>query len=96
MDSEAPKEEVASGLPPIYFCNISVTYKKGKKRLTTHNDSLDIVSRYNTISGIHADALTMNRIKEHVYGSTYKGQKHVLVRKVNSYKIVGHVNSNAV
>lgn len=87
---------MASGLPPIYFCNISVTYKKGKKKLTTHNETMDVVTRYNTISGIQSDTLTMNRIIEHVYGNTYKGQKHVLVRKVNSYKIIGHVNSNAV
>jgi hypothetical protein len=96
MDSKALKEEVESGLPPIYFCNIDVAYKKGKKRLVTHNGQMDIVSRYNTIQGIHADHLTMQLIKTGIYGGNYKGQKHVMVKKVNSSKIIGHVNSNAI
>lgn len=96
MDSKTPEEEVESGLPPIYFCNIDVSYKKGKKKMTTHNMNIDVVSRFNTINGMHADKLTMDSIRDQVYGSTYKGQKHVMVRKIKSYKIVGHVNSNAL
>jgi len=87
---------VESGLPPIYFCNIDVSYKKGKKKMTTHNMNIDVVSRFNTINGMHADKFTMDSIKDQVYGSTYKGQKHVMVRSIKSYKIVGHVNSNAL
>jgi len=97
MDSQTLKEEVEGGLlPPIYYCNITVAYKKGKKRLSTHERNIDIVSRYNTPTNIHKDELTMNRIEDFLYGSAYKGQKHIMVRSVNSYKVVGYVNSNAI
>lgn len=96
MDSKALEEKVESGPPPIYFCNIDVSYKKGNKRLTTHNDKMDIVSKYNTVQGIQSDHLTMQMIRSGIYGSNYKGQKHVMVKKVNSSKIIGHVNSNAI
>lgn len=84
------------GLPPIYFCNISVAYKKGKKKLSTHNRNMDIVSRYKTPAGMHKDKTTMHRIHDALYGSAYKGEKHVMVRSVNSYKVVGYVSSTAL
>lgn len=83
-------------LPPIYFCNITVVYKKGKKKLSSHTRKIDIVSRYNKPRDIHSDKLTMNRIEDALYGSAYKGQKHILVRSVNSYKVVGFVSSTAL
>lgn len=70
--------------------------QEGKKRLSTHERNIDIVSRYNTPTNIHKDELTMNRIEDFLYGSAYKGQKHIMVRSVNSYKVVGYVNSNAI
>ena len=96
MDSEEVQEEVAGGLPPIYFCNVSVTYKKGKKKLSTHNKKVDLVSRYNTPASMQRDKITMDRIADDVYGVAYKGQKHMMVKRVNSYKVIGYVNSNAI
>lgn len=85
-----------NGLPPIYYCNVTVAYKKGKKRLSTHERNIDIVSRYNTPTSILKDELTMNRIEDQLYSSAYKGQKHIIIRSVNSCKTVGFVNSNAI
>lgn len=84
------------GLPPIYFCNISVAYKKGKKKLSSHSRNIDIVSRYKTPREMQKDSITMNRIGDALYGPAYKGQKHILVRSVNSYKVVGFVSSTAL
>lgn len=84
------------GLPPIYFCNISVAYKKGKKKLSTHSRNLDVVSRHKTPAGMHKDKTTMHRIHDALYGVAYKGEKHVMVRSVNSYKVVGYVSSTAL
>ena len=96
MDSEEVQEEVAGGLPPIYFCNVSVTYKKGKKKLSTHNKKVDLVSRYNTPASMQKDKITMDRIADDVYGAAYKGQKHMMIRSVNSYRVIGYVNSSAI
>lgn len=96
MDSKALEEEVEDRLPPIYFCNISVVYKKGKKKLSSHNRNIDIVSRYNTPRDIQKDKITMRRIEDALYGLAYKGQKHILVRSVNSYKVVGFVSSTTL
>lgn len=96
MDSKESQAEVEDGLPPVYFCNISVAYKKGKKKLSTHNKNLDVVSRFKTPAGMHKDKTTMHRIHDALYGSAYKGEKHALVRSVNSYKVVGYVSSTAL
>lgn len=77
------------GRPYIYLVNIDVSYKKGKKKLTTHNSNLDVVSLYNTTTDIQKDSITMSRIQRNLYASTYNGEQIVMVRKVNWFKPVG-------
>lgn len=81
-------------LPNIYYMNAHVAYKKSKRM---YNIQTWIVSRYNTPAEIMAnDSKTMDRLKSDVYGKTYKGTRHVIIRDILSTKTVGKVNRNAL
>lgn len=80
--------------PPIYSLTLDIAFKKGKRVIYSEAWA---VSRYNTPSDIMAhDKKTMDRLKRERYGKTYKGERRVIVKKVRSEKVVGHVNSNAL
>jgi hypothetical protein len=36
------------------------------------------------------DSKTMDSLMERIYGSTYKGEKKIVIVKINSKKIVGY------
>ena len=81
-------------LPNIYHMTAEVAFKKGK---LIHHRSEWVVSRYTTPADIMAhDSKTMGRLDRELYGKTYKGQRHVIVRSVSDVKPVGKVNRNAV
>ena len=80
--------------PPIYSLTLDIAVKKGKR---IQNLEAWAISRYNTPHEIMSSCkTTMDRLRAHHYGKTYKGEKRILVKKVRSEKIVGYVNSNAI
>lgn len=81
---------------PIYLCDVDVSYKKGKKRLSSHNKTLTIVTTCDDKRSMTKDKLSMSRIENGIYPPTYKGERLVLVRSVKNCKIVGYVNSSAL
>ena len=79
--------------PPIYSLTLDIAVKKGKR---IFNLEAWAVCRYDTPQDIMAYSKhTMDRLKSHHYGKTYKGDKRIIIKKVRSKKIVGYVNSNA-
>ena len=80
-------------LKPIYYLNAQVAYKKNKRM---YNIQTWIVSRYDKPADIMSkDKKTMDRLKLDIYGKTYKGTKHIIVRDILSRKVVGRVNSSS-
>ena len=74
--------------------NADVAYKKGK---LIHHRSVWVVSRYTTPAEIMAkDIKTMSRLESELYGKTYKGVRHVIIRAVDGVNSVGKVNRIAV
>lgn len=81
-------------LPDIYSLTLDVAYKKGKR---IFNREAWAVSRYDTPHDIMSkDSKTMDRLKLELYGKTYKGQKHIIIKSVRSKKVVGKVNRTAL
>ena len=85
-----------SRFPPIYLCKIDVEYKKGKKTMSTHKITCDVVTTETDKSKILSDQRRKKQIERLVYPPTYKGNKILLVRKIYDCKIVGYVSSSAL
>lgn len=89
MDSTANKKEVGRN---IYYMTADVFYKKKKNR---HRYDAWIVTRYETPGEIMAhDKKTMSRLNSEIYGATYKGERHILIRNIKTKKVVGTANPN--
>jgi|SaaInl25SG_5_DNA_1037380.scaffolds.fasta_scaffold00486_9 hypothetical protein len=74
----------------IYYMEAEVRYKKGK---TTHRHDAWIVTVYDTPSEIMAyDKVAMGRISEEIYGKTFKGDRHILIKRILTKKVVGKEN----
>jgi hypothetical protein len=65
-----------------------VAYKKGKDIKTT---TKWIVSKYDKPSEIMSKSKhTMRRLRSEIYGKSYKGEKHIMIRSITSKKVVGN------
>ena len=75
----------------IYYMTADVMYKKKKNN---HNYDAWIVTTYETPGEIMAhDKNTMNRLDKEIYGGSCKGDKHILIRRIRTKKVVGKTNS---
>lgn len=76
----------------IYYMTADVMYKKKKN---THRYEAWIVTTYETPGEIMAhDKKTMSRLDKEIYGGSYKGDKHILIRNIRTKKVVGKTNRN--
>jgi len=87
MDSNENKKKVGGN---IYYMTADVFYKK--KKSTCRHDAW-IVTTYETPGEIMAhDKQTMSRLSNEIYGATYKGDKHIIIRNIRTKKVVGKTN----
>lgn len=66
----------------------TISYSKGKQKLKKEEW---VVTKYETAREIMVnDAKTMDSLRDRIYGSNYKGDKTIVIVKINSSKIVGY------
>ena len=66
----------------------TISYSKGKQKLKKEEW---IVTKFETAREIMVnDHKTMDSLRDRVYGSNYKGDKTIVIVKINSSKIVGY------
>ena len=80
-------------LPHIYFYTVDVSFKKGK---TMYNRTVKLVTRCRTPGEVMRDPISMERIRKVVYAKKYKGQKHVMVRRMYNEVQLGKVTKKAL
>ena len=73
---------------PIFYLQATISYTKGKQKIKANEW---IVSKYDTASDIMInDSKTTQSLEDRIYGKTYKGDKKIVIVKINSKKIVGY------
>jgi hypothetical protein len=73
---------------PIFYLLATISYTKGKQKLKKEEW---IVTKYETAREIMVnDAKTMDSLRDRVYGSNYKGDKTIVIVKINSSKVIGY------
>ena len=66
----------------------TISYSKGKQKLKKEEW---VVTKYETAREIMVnDSKTMDSLRDRIYGSNYKGDKTIVIVKINSSKIVGY------
>lgn len=70
----------------IYLATVRVAFKKAKR---TFERVVQVVTVFDTPHDIMKyGKRTMKNLEDHLYGKTYKSQKHVIVRQVLSKKFI--------
>ena len=65
-----------------------ISYTKGKQKIKREEW---IVSKYDTAREIMTnDSKTYKSLEDRVYGKVYKGEKKIVIVKINSKRIVGY------
>ena len=73
---------------PIFYMMATISYSKGKQKLKKEEW---IVTKFETAREIMVnDHKTMDSLRDRVYGANYKGDKTVVIVKINSSKVVGY------
>lgn len=73
---------------PIFYLQATISYTKGKQKIKANEW---IVSKYDTASDIMInDPKTTQSLEDRIYGKAYKGDKKIVIVKINSKKIVGY------
>lgn len=73
---------------PIFYLQATISYTKGKQKLKKEEW---IVTKHETAREIMInDSKTMDSLRDRIYGSNYKGEKNIVIVKINSSKIVGY------
>jgi hypothetical protein len=73
---------------PIFYLQVTISYTKGKQKIKREEW---IVSKYDTAREIMInDSKTNKSLEDRVYGKVYKGEKKIVIVKINSKKIVGY------
>jgi hypothetical protein len=73
---------------PIFYLQATISYTKGKQKIKREEW---IVSKYDTAREIMVnDSKTTKSLEDRVYGKVYKGEKKIVIVKINSKKIVGY------
>ena len=73
---------------PIFYLQATISYTKGKQKIKRDEW---IVSKYDTAREIMVnDSKTTKSLEDRVYGKVYKGEKKIVIVKINSKKIVGY------
>lgn len=70
---------------PIYLMRLLVSYKKGKSTL---RKEIEIVSKGETVAELNKRPMTVNRVKDEVYGKAK--QSDVLILKILERKIISY------
>jgi hypothetical protein len=73
---------------PIFYLQATISYTKGKQKIKREEW---IVSKYDTAREIMVnDSKTTKSLEDRVYGKVYKGEKKIVIVKINSKKIIGY------
>jgi hypothetical protein len=73
---------------PIFYLQATISYTKGKQKIKREEW---IVSKYDTAREIMInDSKTNKSLEDRVYGNVYKGEKKIVIVKINSKKIIGY------
>jgi hypothetical protein len=73
---------------PIFYLQATISYTKGKQKIKRDEW---IVSKYDTAREIMInDSKTNKSLEDRVYGKVYKGEKKIVIVKINSKKIIGY------
>jgi len=73
---------------PIFYLQVLISYTKGKQKFKKEEW---VVTKYETAREIMVnDVKTMDSLRDRIYGSNYKGEKTIVIVKINSSKIVGY------
>ncbi len=73
---------------PIFYLQATISFIKGKQKIKREEW---IVSKYDTAREIMInDSKTNKSLEDRVYGKAYKGEKKIVIVKINSKKIVGY------
>jgi hypothetical protein len=73
---------------PIFYLQATISYTKGKQKIKREEW---IVSKYDTAREIMInDSKTTKSLEDRVYGKVYRGEKKIVIVKINSKKIVGY------
>ncbi len=73
---------------PIFYLQALISYTKGKQKIKREEW---IVSKYDTAREIMInDSKTTKSLEDRVYGKAYKGEKKIVIVKINSKKIIGY------
>lgn len=70
---------------PIYLMKLLVSYKKGKSTL---RKEIEIVSKGETVAELNKRPMTVERVKDEVYGKAK--QSDVLILKILERKIISY------
>ena len=70
---------------PIYLMKLLVSYKKGKSTL---RKEIEIVSKGETVAELNKRPVTVDRVKDEVYGKAK--QSDVLILKILERKIISY------
>ncbi len=70
---------------PIYLMKLIVSYKKGKSILRRE---IEIVSKGETVAELNKRPMTVERVKDEVYGKSKRND--VLILKITERKIIGY------
>lgn len=74
---------------PIYFCNVVISYYKGKSKTPLRLRSW-VLGAKTTVGTINSNESMMNQLTHRVYDSKYKGIKKCMVIEVISVKFLGN------
>ncbi len=70
---------------PIYLMKLIVSYKKDKSILRRE---IEIVSKGETVAELNKRPMTVERVKDEVYGKSKRND--VLILKITERKIIGY------
>ena len=70
---------------PIYLMKLLVSYKKGK---STFRKEIEIVSKGETVAELNKRPMTVERVKDEVYGKAKRSD--VLILKILERKIISY------
>jgi DNA mismatch repair ATPase MutS len=73
---------------PIFYLQATISYTKGKQKIKREEW---IVYKYDNAREIMVnDSKTTKSLEDRVYGKVYKGEKKIVIVKINSKKIIGY------
>jgi hypothetical protein len=73
---------------PIFYLLATISYTKGKQKLKKEEW---VVTKFETAREIMMnDTKTMDSLRDRIYGSNYKGDKTIVIVKINSKRIIGY------